>query len=63
MCNGNGSPGGTRGATGRPANSRGGTLAGVVASRCFTEGTARRAIDLTEAIFEGGDDYRLDESE
>ena len=41
----------------------GGTLARVVANQYFTEETARRAIDLTEAILEDGDNYRLEESE
>ena len=39
----------------------GGSLAQIVANECYTEETARRAIDLTEAIVEGGD-YRLESS-
>ena len=37
----------------------GGSLANVVANQCFTQETARRAIDLTAMIQQGDDDYRL----
>lgn len=39
----------------------GGTYGNVVANHCFTQETARRAIDLVGTLIEGEDLYRLDE--